>query len=115
MSNLASQLRTPITEQDRKDAWREHTNPDSRRPQAKVVIFDLGPDDRANARTYNFLASFIDETRIIVVGGIQGLEKYIPMPRIHDYTGVDGRIISYGRRIHGEFSVKNAFSTLVAA
>ncbi|MBI2044749.1 hypothetical protein HYT23_01690 [Candidatus Pacearchaeota archaeon] len=114
MLDLASQLKVPITEKDRKDAWKELTNSDSGNPKFKVVFFDLGLDDATNVRVYDFLASFMHESRIIVVGGAQGLEKYIPMPRIHDYTGVDERTISYGRRLHGEECVKRAFSSLAA-
>ena len=112
MSDLTHQLKTPITEQERKDAWKEHTNHSSPRLKTKVIFLDLGPDDAANVRVYEFLSGFMDESRIIVVGGARGLERYVPMPRIHDYTGVEDWAISCGRTLHGEDDVKSAFYNL---
>ena len=104
MPSLVNQLKASITEKDRKDAWREHTRPDSRNPKSKVVMLEIGYDNYVNQRVYDFLSGFMDESRIIVVGGTQRLEKYISMPRVHDYTG------SYPHRtLFGEEGVKVAF------
>lgn len=110
MYNLASQLKVAITKEEGSEAFKEMVN--GRLPKSKVVIFDLGSDDATNVRVYEFLSSLMDKSRIVIAGGAQHLVKYIPMPRIHDYTGIEDWTIPCGRVLYGEQDVKSAFYNL---